>query len=221
MSEELWSKVDHHLESLFVSADSSLEANLRESAAAGLPSIQVSALQGKLLHFLAATAGAKRILEIGTLGGYSTTWLARALPKGGRLVTLEFEPLHARKARENLERSGVGDKVDIRVGPALESLDTLVREGSAPFDFVFIDADKENYAGYLDGSLKLSRPGTLIVADNVVRSGGILDPLSTDPRVLGIRKFLAKLAAEKRVDATVIQTVGSKGHDGLAVFRVL
>jgi predicted O-methyltransferase YrrM len=221
MSNELWSEIDHHLESLFLAPDPTLEANLRESLDAGLPAIQVSSLQGKLLHLLAVSVGAKRILEIGTLGGYSTTWLARALPLRGRLVTLEFEPLHVRVARENLERSRVGDKVDIRVGAALDTLQTLVREGAAPFDFIFIDADKENYAGYLEGALKLSRPGTLIVADNVVRAGEILDAGTSDARAQGIRAFLEKLSAEKRVDATVIQTVGSKGHDGLAVIRVL
>ena len=220
MSNPSWSKIDHHLESLFLSPDPTLEANLRESLEAGLPAIQVSALQGKLLQILAASVGAKRILEIGTLGGYSTTWLAKALPAEGKLVTLEFEPLHARTARANLERSGVAEKVEIRVGAALETLRLLVEEKTAPFDFVFIDADKENYAGYLDGALKLSRSGTLIVADNVVREVKILDPEDLDTRVRGIRTFLEKLAAEKRVDATVIQTVGSKGHDGLAIFRV-
>jgi predicted O-methyltransferase YrrM len=205
-----WTDVDEYVAGLLVPADPALSAALTASEAAGLPAIQVSAAQGQFLFLLARALRAQRILEIGTLGGYSTIWLARA---GGRVVTLELSPEHAAVARANVERAGCTARVEIRVGPALETLPTL----QGPFDLIFIDADKETYPEYLTASLTLSRPGTVIIADNVVREGAIVDPESEDSRVLGVRRFLEQLAAELRVSATVIQTVGSKGYDGFAM----
>jgi predicted O-methyltransferase YrrM len=199
-----------------VRPDEALEAALEGSEAAGLPAIQVAANQGKLLHLLARLQGARSILEVGTLGGYSTIWLARALPPGGRLITLELEPRHAEVARANIARAGLAERVEVRVGPASESLPRLTQEGVEPFDLVFIDADKEGYPDYLGWALRLTRPGSLIVADNVVRGGALIDPDSSDPRVQAVRRFIELVAAEPRLDATVIQTVGSKGYDGLA-----
>jgi len=193
--------------------DAALEAN----AAAGLPSIDVAPNQGKLLHLLALATGARRVLEVGTLGGYSTLWLARALPAGGRIVTLEFQAKHAEVARKNLDRAGVGKKVEIRVGPAAESLAALVRGKVKPFDLIFIDADKPNNPVYLKFALKLARRGTVIMIDNVVREGAIADARSKDPAVLGTRAMFDMLAAEPRLTATAIQTVGSKGYDGFAL----
>jgi predicted O-methyltransferase YrrM len=213
--ERRWAEVDSYLAGRLVPSDDALDAALAESQAAGLPSIAVAPNQGKLLNLLARAIGARRILEIGTLGGYSAIWLARALPPGGRLITLEADPRHAGVARANVERAGLTERVEIRVGPALEALPAL--EAEPPFDLIFIDADKEGYPDYLAWSLRLSRPGTVIVADNVVRDGEVADPDSTDERVLGVRRFLELLAAEARVDATVIQTVGVKGYDGIAI----
>jgi predicted O-methyltransferase YrrM len=210
----LWTSVDRYLESIAGTADPALEAGLAAAHAAGLPEIQVSPLQGKLLHLLARAIGARRILEIGTLGGYSATWLARALPPDGRLISLELEPTHAAVARANLDRAGVGGRVEIRVGPAIESLRGLAAERAPPFDLVFIDADKASYAEYLDGAIALAHPGTLVVADNVVRRGDVADPANPDPQVTGVRRMNERLAAHPRVSATAIQTVGSKGHDG-------
>jgi predicted O-methyltransferase YrrM len=215
--QQLWTAVDDYVVERLVPADEALEAALTMSDAAGLPAINVAPNQGKLLMLLAKMAGARRILEIGTLGGYSTIWLARALPADGRLVTLEYEPHHAEIARVNIARAGLGDIVDIRVGPALESLAVLEREGEGPFDLVFIDADKPNNPHYLDWALKFSRPGTVIVADNVVRDGTILDPSHPDARVQGVRGTYDWFAREPRVTATAVQTVGSKGYDGFAV----
>jgi predicted O-methyltransferase YrrM len=215
MGQEQWTAVDRYLTELFVPADPALDAALEASAAAGLPSIQVSANQGKLLHLLARMAGAKRILEIGTLGGYSTIWLGRALPQGGRLITLEYEPKHADVARANIVRAGLAGVVEVIVGPALQSLPKL--QSAGPFDFIFIDADKTGYPDYLDWSLKLSRPGTVIVADNIVRKGAVVDANSADANVRGVRRFNELLVASKRVTATAIQTVGSKGYDGLVI----
>ena len=217
MSQEQWTAVDRYFTDLLHESDPALEEALRASAAAGLPSIAVSATQGKLLHLLARAIGAKRILEIGTLGGYSAIWLARALPAEGRLVTLEYEPKHAQVARANLARAGVGDKVEVIVGRALDSLPELSARGAGPFDLIFIDADKTGYPDYLPWAIKLSRPGSVIIADNVVRKGAVVNGTSTDANVQGVRRFAELLAAEKRVSATAIQTVGSKGYDGFTI----
>ena len=216
MSQDRWTAVDSYISDLLVRPDEALETALEGSEAAGLPAIQVAANQGKLLHLLARLQGARSILEVGTLGGYSTIWLARALPPGGRLITLELEPRHAEVARANIARAGLAERVEVRVGPASESLPRLTQEGVEPFDLVFIDADKEGYPDYLGWALRLTRPGSLIVADNVVRGGALIDPDSSDPRVQAVRRFIELVAAEPRLDATVIQTVGSKGYDGLA-----
>ena len=217
MSQELWTLVDRYITDLLVERDPALEAALAASAAAGLPAIQVSANQGKLLHLLARVCGAKRILEIGTLGGYSTIWLARALAPGGRLTTLEAVEKRAEVARRNIARAGLEGVVELRLGRALETLPEIDREKRGPFDLIFIDADKPATADYFAWAIKLSRPGSLIIVDNVVRKGGVVEPESTDAHVQGIRRFYNALAAEKRVSATAIQTVGSKGYDGFAV----
>ncbi|MDQ3492099.1 MAG: O-methyltransferase [Chloroflexota bacterium] len=221
MTQERWSAVDAYISESLVAPDQALDATLADSEAAGLPSIQVAANQGKLLHLLARLQGARTILEIGTLGGYSTIWLARAVPLDGRLVTLELESRHAKVARANIARAGLAERVEVRVGPASESLARLAEQGVEPFDFVFIDADKEGYPAYLGWALKLTRPGSLIVADNVVRGGALIDPASSDPRVHAVRRFIELVAAEPRLDATVVQTVGSKGYDGLAFALVV
>jgi predicted O-methyltransferase YrrM len=218
MTDSQWTAVDRYITDLLLPADPSLDAALEASTAAGLPAIAVSPALGKLLHVLAKAAGAKRILEIGTLGGYSTIWLARALPADGQLVTLEIDPKHAEVARRNFNRAGVADWIDLKLGPALDVLPTL--RSQAPFDFVFIDADKGGYAAYLPWAISLSRVGALIIADNVIRAGKITDSLSTDENVQGIRRFNEALAAERRVVATEIQTVGVKGYDGIAVMVV-
>jgi predicted O-methyltransferase YrrM len=220
MDNELWNDVDQYLVARLSPTDSALESALADSTAAGLPQINVAPNQGKLLELLARSHGARRILEVGTLGGYSSIWLARALPSDGTLITLELEPRHAEVARINIERAGFASKVEVRTGPAAESLRALIGEGSEPFDFVFIDADKEGYCEYFSLTLELSRPGTVIVADNVVRDGEIIDPNSPDERVQGIRAFLDLVSRESRVDATAIQTVGSKGYDGFAFLVV-
>ena len=220
MSSESWSAVDRFITDLLVPPDVALVSALADSAAAGLPAISVSPNQGKLLYLLARAQGARSILEIGTLGGYSTIWLARALPEGGQLVTLEFEPRHAEVARSNIARAGLADVVDIRLGPALETLPRLVADGLGPFDFVFIDADKENTADYFAWSLKLTRRGSMIIVDNVVRKGAVINADSDDSNVQGVRRFYEMLAAEPRVSATAIQTVGSKGYDGFAIALV-
>ena len=220
MSQEQWTAVDRYITDTLLSPDAALEAALKSSAEAGLPSINVTPNQGKLLQLLAQAQGARNILEVGTLGGYSTIWLARALPPGGRLITLEFEPKHAEVARANITRAGLADVVELRVGPALETLPQLATERRGPFDFIFIDADKANYPGYFQWALKLSRPGTVIVADNVVRKGAVIDATSNDPLVQGVRRFHELVAAEPRVSATAIQTVGSKGYDGFTLMIV-
>jgi predicted O-methyltransferase YrrM len=221
MSEETWTAVDGYIENLFLLDDPMLSAALADSAAAGLPEIAVSPAQGKLLMLLARTAGARRILEIGTLGGYSAIWLARALPADGKLVTLELSPLHAGVARANVARAGLAERVEVRVGPAVESLAQLAAEGAAPFDLIFIDADKPSYVAYLEGSLPLARPGALIIADNVVRQGRVLDAASDDANAQGARRFNERLAADPRLSAVILQTVGSKGYDGFAIAVVL
>ena len=215
-----WSRVDHYINKLFVTSDPTLEAALETSRAAGLPMINVSPSQGKLLQLLARAMNAMKILEVGTLGGYSTIWLARALPKTGRLITLEADPKHAKIAKANIAHAGLNKIVEIRLGNAGETLPQLLLEKKGPFDLIFIDADKPGYPTYLEWGLKLSRPGTLIIADNVVRDGEILDRSSKDMNVKGIRKFNRLLASEKRVAATAIQLVGTKGWDGMAVALV-
>lgn len=217
MDKELVSAVDGYIESLFLESDEMLERTLRASDEAGLPEIQISPAQGKLLYLLAKLVGARRILEIGTLGGYSTIWLGRALPDGGELVSLEYEPLHAEVARSNLEHAGLGDRSQVIVGAALETLPGL--EGGDLFDLVFIDADKENYPGYLDWAIRLTRPGGLILADNVVREGEVIDAESEDPFVRGVRQFNDLLAADPRAESVIIQLVGGKGYDGIAIAR--
>jgi predicted O-methyltransferase YrrM len=221
MSQELWNAVDRYINDLLVPSDSALGAALAASAEAGLPAINVAPNQGKLLQLVARLQGARNILEIGTLGGYSTIWLARALPPGGRLITLEAEPKHADVARANITRAGLTEMVELRLGRALDTLPALLREGRGPFDLIFIDADKPGYPDYFAWALKLSRRGSLIVADNVVRKGAVADPASVDPMVQGVRRFMEVVAAEPRVSATAIQTVGSKGYDGLAFALVM
>ena len=220
MSENLWSNVDEYLVSLLLPSDSALEEALANSTTAGLPPISVAPNQGKFLELLARMQGSRRILEIGTLGGYSTIWLARSLPSDGNLVTLELEPVHAEVARKNIDRAGLGQVVEIRVGPAARSLQDLIDENVEPFDFIFIDADKEGYPQYLELSMQLSRAGTVIVADNVVRDGEIVNTKSSDERVLGARTFLEQAAADDRLEGTAVQTVGSKGYDGFALLVV-
>jgi predicted O-methyltransferase YrrM len=224
--QELWTAIDEFISEQLVPADPALDAALRDSAAAGLPPIAVTPNQGRLLELLARVQGARTILELGTLGGYSTIWLARALPAGGRLITVESEPRHAEVARANIARAGCAELVELRVGRGLDVLPRLDAEGAGPFDLVFIDADKGNYGGYLEWALKLSRPGTMIIGDNVVRDGAILDPDRPDPRtgdpdlLRGVRRFYELLASEPGVRATAIQTVGDKGHDGFALVIV-
>jgi predicted O-methyltransferase YrrM len=215
--QQQWNDVDSYFGDTLGLADPALEAALKASDAAGLPQIAVSAPQGRLLHLLARIHGARRILEIGTLGGYSTICLARALPEDGRLVSLEFDPRHAEVARSNIAAAGLSDKVEVRVGPALETLPLLQREDLGPFDLAFIDADKVNNPAYVRWALELGRPGTVIVVDNVVRDGKVADGASDDPSVRGTREALAFIAAEPRLTGTAIQTVGSKGYDGFAL----
>jgi predicted O-methyltransferase YrrM len=217
MNQVQWSRVDRYFSDLFVRPDPVLEAALKASDAAGLPPIQVASNQGKLLMLLAQAQGARKILEIGTLGGYSTIWLARALPSDGRLITLEAVPTHAKVARKNIDRAGFAEKVEVRLGRALETLPQLAAEALGPFDFIFLDADKRTYPEYLEWCIKLSRRGTMIVADNVVRSGAVIDAASRDADVQGVRRFLELLSTDPRVSATAIQTVGSKGYDGIAL----
>jgi predicted O-methyltransferase YrrM len=214
--EQTWTAVDDYLGGLRAPPDPVLDAAEAASAAAGLPDIQVTATQGKLLHLVARLVGARSILEIGTLGGYSTIWLGRALPPDGRLVTCEIDPRHAEVARANVARAGLSTIVDVRLGPALDTVDGL--EG--PFDLVFVDADKENNAEYVRRALPMVRPGGVIVVDNVVRHGSVIDADSADPRVRGTRAVLELIAAEPRLDATALQTVGAKGHDGFALALV-
>jgi predicted O-methyltransferase YrrM len=221
MPQDQWTAVDRYLVSALLPADDVLEKALRANAAAGLPAIDVAPNQGKLLHLIARIQGARTILEVGTLGGYSTIWLARALPPDGRLVTLEAEAKHAEVARANVARAGLASRVEVRVGRALETLPLLAKEGREPFDMVFIDADKPSNPEYVEWALRLTQPGSVIVVDNVVRAGGILDASSDDPRVQGTRRLFEMLAREPRLSATAIQTVGSKGHDGFVLARVV
>ena len=220
MTQEQWTRVDEYVSSLMLPSDPVLEAALAAGNAAGLPAINVAPNQGKFLALLAQIQGSQRILEIGTLARYSTIWLARALPQSGRLVTLELDPKHAEVARANIERAGLLAQVEIRVGKALASLATLVSEGVPPFDFVFIDADKASIPDYFQWSLKLTRPGSVIVVDNVIRKGAVLDAASSDANVQGVRRFNEIVSKTPGVSATTVQTVGSKGYDGFALIRV-
>jgi predicted O-methyltransferase YrrM len=223
-SQALWTRVDDYFSGLLIPGNDPLESALQANQRAGLPAIDVSPLQGRFLEFLVRISGARRVLEIGTLGGYSTLCLARALPEGGRVVTLELDPRHAEVARDNFQNAGFADRIDLRLGPAVESLAELAESAAGPvppFDLIFIDADKESYPDYLRWSLRLSRPGTILVADNVVRDGEVADAHARDPRVRGVRRFMELLAAEPRLSATVLQTLSVKGYDGFALAVVL
>lgn len=223
MSLDLWTEIDRYIVDHVVAHDPILDAALDASVAAGLPQISVAPNQGKLLYLLARLQGARNILEIGTLAAYSTIWLARALPadgRGGRVITLENDPKHAQVARANLARAGLSDVVDVRTGDALETLPDIARAGHGPFDVIFIDADKKSIPQYFEWALPLSRPRTLIIVDNVVREGAVIDAESDDPSVRGVRRLHEMLVSERRVTATTVQTVGSKGHDGFTIALV-
>ena len=215
--QERWNQVDAYFEGLFTANDRVMDEVLNASDNALLPPINVSPTQGKLLTVMALAVGAKHILEIGTLGGYSTIWLARALPKDGKLITLEYEPKHAAVAKANIEHAGFEDMVDIRIGDAVKILPELAQEESEPFDLIFIDADKTNNVTYFQWALELSRVGSMIIVDNVVRDGQVVNPASMDDRVLGTQEFLTLFANESRITTTAIQTVGNKGYDGFAI----
>ena len=218
---DLWSEVDDYIVDKLLPADPVMDAVLAANREGGLPAIDVSAAQGRFLELLVRMRGARRILEIGTLGGYSTIWMARALPADGRVVTLEYSPRHAEVARANFERAGVAGRVEVRVGAALESLQDVEADGLAPFDLVFIDADKSNNANYIDWAVKLSNPGAVIVVDNVIRDGEVVDPSATDAGIMGSRAAFDRLGGDPRLSATALQTVGAKGYDGFAVAVVL
>ena len=221
MSEPIWAKVDQFFNQALIGDDPVLTRALAAGRAAGLPAIDVAANQGKMLHLMALLVGAERILEVGTLAGYSAIWMARALKPSGRLVTLEIDPKHAEVARVNFAAAGLADKVEVRVGPALQSLPVLAAEAPEPFDLVFIDADKASNPDYFAWAVKLTRPGGLIIVDNVVRNGAVADAASRDANVLGVRRLIAEVAAEPKVQATAIQTVGDKGYDGFLMARVV
>ncbi|RLL67932.1 O-methyltransferase [Streptomyces sp. Z26] len=221
MSQNQWTAVDQFLTDRLIGPDAVLDAATAAATAAGLPEISVSPPQGKLLHLLALVQGARTVLEIGTLGGYSTIWLARALPADGRLVTLEADPAHAEVARANLARAGFDGRAEVRVGAALDTLPGLVDDPAAPFDLVFIDADKPNNPSYLEWALRLTRPGSLVIGDNVVRDGAVADPAATDPGTEGSRRLVELIGAHPRLSATAVQTVGSKGYDGFVLARVM
>lgn len=217
MNQEIWTAVDSYFVNSLIPAEPALDAALRDSNAADLPQINVTPNQGKFLQLLVQIQGARKVLEIGTLGGYSTIWMARALPKDGRLISLEVNPAHAAVAQANIARAGLADIVEIRIGKAVETMARLVQEGLGPFDFIFIDADKPSNPAYLEWSLKLSRPGTVIVCDNVVRNGSVIDANSPDPTINGVRRYFELLAKNPRLSSTAIQTVGSKGYDGFSL----
>jgi predicted O-methyltransferase YrrM len=217
MSKKKWTAVDRYITETLAPSDPVLDVTLKASNKAGLPKIAVTPNQGKWLMILAQAIGARSILEMGSLGGYSTIWLARGLAGGGKLITLEADPKHAEVARANIAHAGLADKVEVRLGAALDTLPQLASEGLGPFDFIFIDADKGNYPGYLEWAVKLSRPGTLIIGDNVVRDGDVIDATNTDPAVQGVRRMNEIIAADPRLAATAIQTVGSKGYDGFMI----
>ena len=220
MTQEVWEAVDKYFDKMLIPHDSTLDDALAAAAAAKLPAIQVSSVQGKLLHLLARIMGARNILEIGTLGGYSTIWMARALPEGGRIITLEADPKHAEVARKNFARAGVESKVELRLGKALDTLPKVAEDGLGPFDMFFIDANKSNMPEYFEWSLKLARTGSVIIADNVVREGAVLDAKSKDDDIQGIRRFLEMVGKEKRVSGTALQTVSTKNYDGFALVLV-
>jgi predicted O-methyltransferase YrrM len=220
MNQERWTAVDRYITDLLVPSDDALDAVLAASAAAGVPPYNVSPSQGKLLWLLARIQGARRILEIGTLAGYSAIWLARALPEGGRLLTLEADPKLVDVARANIARAGLAGVVEVSLGHALDTLPLLAAQGGDPFDLTFIDADKQNNPGYLNWAIALSRRGSVIVVDNVVRDGAVLDATSADPVIQGVRRMNELIAGDRRVTATAIQTVGSKGYDGFAIILV-
>jgi caffeoyl-CoA O-methyltransferase len=217
MDQKVFEAVDRYISDLFIPQDEALTAAELSHKQEGIPHINVSPNLGKLLYLLANLAGAKKILELGTLAGYSTIWLAKALPENGRLITLEIDPHHAEIAHKNISRAGFGEKVEIRVGKAIDLLSVLVSENEGPFDMIFIDADKPPYTEYFEWSLKLSRPGTLIIADNVIRDGKVLDPNQDDPMVIGAQRFNKALAANSKVHATILQTIGVKEYDGMAI----
>ena len=219
MSEQLWTDVDQYLIEQYFEPDPTLDAALAASTAGGLPSINVSPTQGKLLHIYAKMIQAKKILEIGTLGGYSAIWMARALPASGKLVTLEFDPKHAAVAENNFVAAGVADRIDLRIGRAIDHLPKLHAEQGGSFDLIFIDADKQSTADYFSWAMRLSHPGTVIIVDNVIRKGRVIDPAGDDA-VRGIRRFNDAVRGEKRVTATALQTVGSKGYDGFTLLLV-
>ena len=219
-AQKVWTEVDRYFDRL-IPPDPAFDAALAANRKADLPAIDVTPLQGKFLELMVRISGARRVLEMGTLGGYSTLWLARALPQNGQVITLELEPRHAQIARANLQYAGMLNRVDLRVGRAADLLQALVAGHAAPFDLIFIDADKASYPEYLDWALKLSRPGTVIVADNVVRDGKVIEPDNPDPNIQGVRRFTDLIAAESRLTSTVLQTVGSKGYDGFALAIVL
>lgn len=220
MPAELWGRVDAYIADRLVHEDAALAAALIANAASGLPPMDVSAAQGKFLNLMVRVAGAKRVPELGTLGGYSTIWMARALPADGRLVTLEYDPKHAAVARSNIERAGLSDKVTIHVGAAVDTLPAVAEQHPEPFDFIFIDADKPSNPIYLDWAVRLSRPGTVIILDNVIRDGKVLHPDNPDPRIVGTRAAYEIIGTHPRLSATALQTVGSKGWDGFAVMVV-
>jgi caffeoyl-CoA O-methyltransferase len=220
MNQALFAQVDQYISDLFEPSDPILDAAEQSLHDAGMPIIQISANQGRFLQILAKICQAGRILELGTLGGYSTIWLARALPENGRLITLELEPAFAEVARKNFVRAGLADKIEVREGKALDLLPVLVQEKAGPFDLIFIDADKPPYAEYFEWAVRLSRPGTLIIADNVIREGGVLDSSHPDERVQGVRRFNELLSRHPGVTATIFQTVGTKEHDGMAIALV-
>ena len=221
MTDPRWDAVDRYASELLVRPPRVLDVALQAANAVGLPAISVSAPQGKFLKLLAQSLGARHILEIGTLAGYSAIWLAQALPPGGTLITLEVDPTHASVARANIAGAGYSDMVDVRVGPAIDTLTSMVNAAAGPFDFIFIDADKPSYPRYLPLAVSLSRTGTLILADNIVRKGALIEPDHSDPRVHGVREFNELVARHPRLDATLLQTVGSKGYDGFTLARVV
>jgi predicted O-methyltransferase YrrM len=221
MSQELWTAVDQYINNIAIGGDPALEAASDAAVAAQLPPISVTPAHGKLLHLMARAQSARRILEIGTLAGYSTIWLARAIPAGGRVVTLEANPMHADIARANLMRAGVADRVDIRLGKALETLPRLAEEKQGPFDFAFIDADRTNLTEYFDWAVRLAHAGSVIIVDNVVRKGGVIDASSEDANIKGVRRFAERLSSDSRVTATMVQTVSAKGYDGFAMALVV
>jgi len=221
MSQDLWTSVDDYINSITVGTDAALDAAAAAAAAAKLPPISVTPAHGKLLHLMVRAQGAKRILEVGTLAGYSTIWLARAVPPAGRVITLEANATHADIARANVERAGLSGRIEIRLGNALDTLPQLAAEKQPPFDFTFIDADRPNLAEYFDWAVRLSHQGSVIIVDNVVRKGGVIDASSDDPNIKGVRRFNDRLKADTRVSATMVQTVSAKGYDGFAMALVL